>query len=457
MKLLVFLLLPCLSLSELSPGFGKCEEFFLNNAPPQFTPALPDTKEICQCVWDNNDEQKFLYATLYNTDWKIPIYSAYVFKSIPVDRCDPWYIEPQLDGDAEPCMAPRGHKNITNQAVNSNYKGANESGYDRGHLYPVQHTHGRLSMLATSTLTNIAPQNASFNQHQWNKHEKAVAKILKECTEAYVVTGVVPNTNIKLNARVTVSKYYWRATCCLTKKGVYTGQGYFGPDGENKVKLLPSIADLQTQLAKDYKVGVAPLRLSGLRILTYWLIIAKSKEKVSLDTGRVLEHITSLGFKGERARPVFHSDSTQVAQSPMAGRDNPSVIRRAMAPPPSHGHTVPSQRGDLPPPPGQGGSLGLARERTNQNALGLPPRVIATTQKARAVSTRSLYGCKWQVFEGWYDGRGFTSYQCSVPDILCFLQDLMERGRSFSTIKVYLAAISACHVGFGAPPSGSTL
>jgi hypothetical protein len=38
------------------------------------------------------------------------------------------------------------------------------------------------------------------------------------------------------------------------------------------------------------EVGVAPLRLSGLRILTYiddWLIIAKSKEK----------HITSLGFK----------------------------------------------------------------------------------------------------------------------------------------------------------------
>jgi hypothetical protein len=157
--------------------------------------------------------------------------------------------------------------------------------------------------------------------------------------------------------------------------------------------------------------------------------------------------------QGERARPVSHSDSTQVAQSPVAGRDNPSVIRRAMAPPPSHGHTVPSQRGDLPPPPGQGGSLGLARERTNLNALGLPPHVIATTQNARTVSTRSLYGCKWQVFEGWYDGRGLTSYQYSVPDILCFLQDLMERGRSFSTIKVYLAAISACHVGF----EGSTV
>ena len=48
------------------------------------------------------------------------------------------------------------------------------------------------------------------------------------------------------------------------------------------------------------EAGVAPLRLSGLRIRTFiyhWLIIAKSKEKESLVTGRVLAHITSLGFK----------------------------------------------------------------------------------------------------------------------------------------------------------------
>lgn len=153
------------------------------------------------------------------------------------------------------------------------------------------------------------------------------------------------------------------------------------------------------------------------------------------------------------AGPVSHSDSTQVAQSTMAGGDNPSVIWRAVAPPPPHGSIVPSERGDLSPAPGQGGSLGLARERTNLSALGISPHVIATIQNVRAVSTRSLYGSKWQVFEGWCDGRGLTSYQCSVPDILCFLQDLLEKGRSFSTIKVYLAAISACHVGF----EGSTV
>ncbi|KAL0153360.1 hypothetical protein M9458_051356 [Cirrhinus mrigala] len=35
----------------------------------------------------------------------------------------------------------------------------------------------------------------------------------------------------------------------------------------------------------------------------------------------------------------------------------------------------------------------------------------------------------------------------SKKDVLCFLQELLDKGRAFSTVKVYLAAISACHVG----------
>ncbi|XP_057199568.1 uncharacterized protein LOC130560093 [Triplophysa rosa] len=109
---------------------------------------------------------------------------------------------------------------------------------------------------------------------------------------------------------------------------------------------------------------------------------------------------------------------------------------------------VPGEQRNLPPPPGQGGSLGLARERANLNTFGLPARVITTIQNARAASTRSLYDCNWHMFEEWCDGRRLISYQCSVADILCFLQDLINKGRSFSTIKVYLAAIAVCHVGF---------
>ncbi|KAL1269063.1 hypothetical protein QQF64_031352 [Cirrhinus molitorella] len=115
------------------------------------------------------------------------------------------------------------------------------------------------------------------------------------------------------------------------------------------------------------------------------------------------------------------------------------------------GPPVSSERGDLPPPPRQGGSLGLARERANLNTLGLPPRVVITIQNARASSTHSLYDCKWHVFEEWCKKRQLISYQCSVVDILSFLQDLIDGGRSFSTIKVYLAAIAACHIGCALP------
>ncbi|XP_073690968.1 uncharacterized protein [Garra rufa] len=152
--------------------------------------------------------------------------------------------------------------------------------------------------------------------------------------------------------------------------------------------------------------------------------------------------------QGERTEPDAHSDSTQMAQISMAGTDNSSSVCTAVATPATHRPPVSSERGDLPSPPRQGGSMGLARERANLNTLGLPPRVVATIQNARASSTRSLYNCKWRVFEQWCDERQLIAYQCSFTAILSFLQDLIDGGRSFSTIKVYLAAIAACHVGF---------
>ncbi|MGH0120331.1 UNVERIFIED_CONTAM: hypothetical protein FKN15_064791 [Acipenser sinensis] len=42
--------------------------------------------------------------------------------------------------------------------------------------------------------------------------------------------------------------------------------------------------------------------------------------------------------------------------------------------------------------------------------------------------------------------RGHDPVYCSIAIILQFLQDLLQVGRSTSTMKVYLAAISACHV-----------
>ena len=93
--------------------------------------------------------------------------------------------------------------------------------------------------------------------------------------------------------------------------------------------------------------------------------------------------------------------------------------------------------------------MGLAPEWFNLSAAGLPQSVITTIQSARASSTRSLYDHKWRVFEEWCHKNGHIPFQCPVGVILSFLQSLIEKRRAFSTVKVYLAAISACHIGFG--------
>lgn len=93
--------------------------------------------------------------------------------------------------------------------------------------------------------------------------------------------------------------------------------------------------------------------------------------------------------------------------------------------------------------------VGLAPEREKLAAAGLPSNVIATIQSARAASTQGLYTHKWRAFEAWCGERGVVPFESSVVNILTFLQELLEKGLSFSTIKVYLSAISACHVGFG--------
>lgn len=82
------------------------------------------------------------------------------------------------------------------------------------------------------------------------------------------------------------------------------------------------------------------------------------------------------------------------------------------------------------------------------NVAGLPDCVIRTIQNSRSLSTRSLYECKWGVFKCRCAARHVIPFQCSVAVILSFLQDMIDQVKAFSTINVFLATISACHVGF---------
>ncbi|XP_051999659.1 endonuclease domain-containing 1 protein [Xyrauchen texanus] len=252
MKHLIFVLFPFFTMSEVVQDFTLCKKFFFNEQPPLFTPQSISVRHICQCIWDNNKGKIYAYATLYSTTWKIPIYSAYVFGSKTIGRADAWYIEPQLDQDPEACMRTQGQNTDIgkNQALNRDYE---NSGYNKGQLYPMIHTDNHVSMLATSTLTNAAPQDPNFNQKYWLDHEKDVAKDLKTCTKAYVVAGVVPDQNKWVNSKVKVSKYYWRATCCQNQNG-FIGKGYYGPNNNGKVEEV-TIPKLQ-EILKKYGIDI---------------------------------------------------------------------------------------------------------------------------------------------------------------------------------------------------------
>lgn len=105
--------------------------------------------------------------------------------------------------------------------------------------------------------------------------------------------------------------------------------------------------------------------------------------------------------------------------------------------------------GGVPPAPRPAATVGLACEWFNLTAAGLSQSVVNTIQNTRTPSTRSLYGNKWKVFERWRLDRNHVPFQCSVPTVLAFLQDLIDKRKAFSMVKVYLADIPACHINFG--------
>ncbi|XDV14461.1 hypothetical protein PO909_014706 [Leuciscus waleckii] len=73
----------------------------------------------------------------------------------------------------------------------------------------------------------------------------------------------------------------------------------------------------------------------------------------------------------------------------------------------------------------------------------LPKGVLNTITQARAPFTRRLYSSKWSGFSGWCTARGVSPTDCGVTEVLSFLQELLDKGRAPSTLKVYVAAIAA--------------
>lgn len=244
-----------------------CGSFFYKNTQPQLRDCNSCSK-ICQMYMNVNR-----FATLYDSEKRSPIYSAYVFNhqqcSTAPKRRSAWFIEPQLinrSNDANMAL-PSSYQGVENtQAVDGDYK---NTAYDRGHLNPnlYQCNEGRT---ATFTLTNAVPLDACFNRIKWYDYEKQIKAILrKECPEpskAYLITGAVPsNRKIPISPddwlddgtrtfeRISVPSYVWTAVCCdhLDKNKKFS-LGYSGENVPESEIRLSTIEDLEKKLRLYY-------------------------------------------------------------------------------------------------------------------------------------------------------------------------------------------------------------
>ncbi len=96
----------------------------------------------------------------------------------------------------------------------------------------------------------------------------------------------------------------------------------------------------------------------------------------------------------------------------------------------------------------------LAARRSLPVTDALPQRMLNTISEARDPSMSRLYTHKWRVYSSWCISRGEDPISCPIPIILVFLQERFDSGRMPSTLKVYVAAITAFHVHIENRPIG---
>ncbi|XP_059703545.1 endonuclease domain-containing 1 protein-like [Haemorhous mexicanus] len=258
--LLLQVLASCLWLghSEVVNSFTSCPQFFYEGTIPNDALNPKNPAWICQRF-----SNSYHYATLYDRERRIPVYSAYKYQ--PGDAKRPhtwWFVEPQLIGKndlkemkTESFLTQDDkfslHQIKESQAVLDDYKPLKN--LDRGHLSPNGHHNSREGKTATFTLTNIVPQDSSLNQGQWNIYEsKTMPQLADGCTTTYVITGAVPGRNNVAEGRVNRPSHIWSAACCLEGTKPKKAWGIIAKNDKNQVENL-SLGELEKTLTNLYR------------------------------------------------------------------------------------------------------------------------------------------------------------------------------------------------------------
>ena len=100
---------------------------------------------------------------------------------------------------------------ITSSAQLSDYKG---SGYDRGHLAPsADMKHNEIAMSESFYMSNMSPQNPSFNRGVWKKIEKKIRDWTYSFGKLLVITGPILDKDyldVIGENEVSVPKWYYK-------------------------------------------------------------------------------------------------------------------------------------------------------------------------------------------------------------------------------------------------------
>ena len=139
--------------------------------------------------------------------------------------------------------------------------------------------------------------------------------------------------------------------------------------------------------------------------------------------------------EGPFAGPPASAGGSLLAREALVSTAAQTLLQCAMAPPRQEGPPVTTEGSDLASRPLSPPALGLATAGPDPLLRDCTAAVRGTVLTARAPSTRLQYENRWKL----------DPVHCTVATVLEFLQ--LESGRSHSTLKVYVAAISSLHDG----------
>ncbi|NXR19732.1 ENDD1 protein, partial [Cinclus mexicanus] len=257
--LLLQALASCLWLgnSEVVKSFAECPQFFYAQTTPN--DVLHPGKPVWICQRYSNSHH---YATLYDKERRIPVYSAYIYQPGPAKRPHAWwFVEPLLISDnnlkemKRESVLIEQHKFTLeqikeSQAVLDDYE--QMTGLDRGHLSSNNHMNSGESKMATFTLTNIVPQNSTLNHGAWKDYEnKTMAQKTQGCTTTYVITGAVPGNTKVASGRINRPSHIWSAACCLVGTNPTRAWGVIAENDKNEVENL-KLGELEERLTELY-------------------------------------------------------------------------------------------------------------------------------------------------------------------------------------------------------------